>query len=167
MFIAIISGHAVQVDECDAPLLTAWNWHVMTIPSKHRIYRYVVAWRRVDGKRKIFFLHREIAGPKVGEVVDHINHDTLDNRRVNLRVCTHAQNIANRRKAVTSTTSQYLGVYFSDNRWRAQVTVNGRRTSKRFRTEADAVAWRNQTASLLHGQFANLSASQPALQALS
>jgi hypothetical protein len=167
MAVMFISGHAVQVDECDVPLLMTRNWRVMPMKTKRRIYHYVVAWSRANGKRKLLLLHREIASPKVGEVIDHINHDALDNRRVNLRACTTAQNVANRRKSAKPTSSSYLGVYFhaNDGRWRAEVTVNGRRTRKRFATEADAAAWRDLTASSLHGEFANLSRPQPALQA--
>jgi len=40
-------------------------------------------------------LHRLICCAKRGEVVDHINHSGLDNRRENIRVCTPSQNSQN------------------------------------------------------------------------
>lgn len=49
----------------------------------------------VFGKTK--YLHREIMKPKAGLVVDHKNHDVLDNRRSNLRICTQAENTRNRK----------------------------------------------------------------------
>lgn len=44
------------------------------------------------------YLHRAVACPPAGLVVDHIDGDTLDNRRSNLRVVTHRENCNNRRK---------------------------------------------------------------------
>lgn len=43
-------------------------------------------------------LHRIIASPKEGLVVDHINHNKRDNRKENLRVCTYSDNALNRKK---------------------------------------------------------------------
>lgn len=46
--------------------------------------------------RETILLHREIVGAKKGDIVDHINGNTLDNRRENLRIVTHQQNCYNR-----------------------------------------------------------------------
>src|SRR5215210_3970379 len=55
-------------------------------------------------------LHRFIMNTPTGMDTDHINGDTLDNRRQNLRICTHQQNIANRQKQRNPTSSKYKGV---------------------------------------------------------
>lgn len=61
---------------------------------------YVVA--RIDGK--VQRVHRFIIGAKAGEVVDHINGNTLDNRRANLRICTAKENARNTSASRTSKT---------------------------------------------------------------
>lgn len=76
--------------------------------------------------------------------VDHINGIKIDNRRVNLRVCTYAQNV---HKGVLSgrNTSGVKGVYWSSrrNRWRVQITVDMERlTIGSFAAFHDAVAAR-------------------------
>ena len=49
------------------------------------------------------YLHRIIMNAKKGDVIDHINHDTLDNRRENLRIVTHSENKRNSLKAYKDT----------------------------------------------------------------
>jgi hypothetical protein len=61
---------------------------------------YVFGNTVVNGKRHTELLHRFLMEEPKGLDVDHINHDTLDNRRVNLRAVTHAENLRNRKKAI-------------------------------------------------------------------
>lgn len=72
-------------------------------------------------------MHRVIMNPPVGMEVDHINRNKLDNRRSNLRICTHAENLANRIKP-RNNTSGYKGVVWNKSRskWLAQITVKKR-----------------------------------------
>jgi hypothetical protein len=83
--------------------------------------------RRGGGKRDTHLLHRWITGAKKGQVVDHINHDTLDNRRANLRLVTDLENQQNRIKAQKNNTSGIPGVVWAKDkkRWKAQICVRG------------------------------------------
>ena len=62
------------------------------------------------GKRQLPAMHRLVMGNPEGMCVDHINGDTLDNRKENLRICTKSQNSMNKRLRSDSQ-SGYKGVY--------------------------------------------------------
>jgi hypothetical protein len=70
---------------------------------KYSKYKYVFNGRyayRSENKKTIY-LHREIMQTPPGMDTDHINRNTLDNRKNNLRVCTHAENCKNNKKKGT------------------------------------------------------------------
>lgn len=68
-------------------------------------------------------LHRFLLDPKDNEVVDHINGNTLDNCKNNLRVCTHTQNMQNQKLRSNNTTG-VKGVTKCGRRYRATIRVN-------------------------------------------
>lgn len=103
-------------------------------------------------------MHRVIVDALDGVEVDHVNGDKLDNRRGNLRVCTHEQNMANRRKH-RNNTSGYTGVvWLKDQRcWRAEIKVGGRkRYLGRFDNAEDAAKAYDAAALQLKGEFARI-----------
>jgi hypothetical protein len=98
-------------------------------------------------------MHRFLLGltPGDGIQADHIDGNKLDNRRGNLRACTHAQNQQNRHDA------PHRGTYWhiQSGYWVARVQVDGeRRTLGRFDTQEEAVAvvsaWRREHVPFSH-----------------
>jgi hypothetical protein len=63
-----------------------------------------------------------------GIIVDHINHNTYDNRKSNLRICSIRQNICNSRKSSKPSSSKYKGVWWckKTKKWKAGIKVYGR-----------------------------------------
>jgi hypothetical protein len=89
-------------------------------------------------------------------VVDHINGDTLDNRRANLRVCTKSENNRNRRK-LHPTTSRFKGVYKNTKPWIALIECNGKQfVLGRFASEEEAALAYDKAAKEHFGSFARL-----------
>ena len=88
-------------------------------------------WRLSKGyvhNAKVGSLHRFLMNPPNNMVVDHINHNPLDNRKSNLRVCSIQQNNMNKQSQRRNTTSQYKGVYWQKqrNKWQVQIRINGK-----------------------------------------
>lgn len=104
-------------------------------------------------------LHREIMNAPKGLLVDHKNNNSLDNRRSNLRLATHAQNCRNRPKRKRKATSKYVGVYFEKNtgKWRAVICYKGKQKSLgRFVDEEAAGRAYDAAAKKYFGEFARL-----------
>jgi hypothetical protein len=111
------------------------------------------------GGVKIVYLHREIMTAPKGRIVDHKNGDSLDNRRANLRIATHAQNSSNKRKTRTKTTSRFIGVSYekSQNRWAVKIKHKGKsHWIGGFKSEIEAAKARDSAAKKYHGEFARL-----------
>ena len=101
------------------------------------------------------------------QFIDHINGNTFDNRKENLRFCTRNENMWNRSASRSwkkkPPSSKYKGVYKdkSKNRWRAEIYCNCRRyTLGSFISEADAATAYNEAAIKLHKNFAKLNIIQ-------
>jgi hypothetical protein len=85
--IPLTQGFVALVDDADFEQFGGGRWYAA------KIRRHVYAARCWNKRTE--FLHRAIMQPAAGLVVDHISGDGLDNRRTNLRVCTHQQNMRN------------------------------------------------------------------------
>lgn len=102
-------------------------------------------------------LGRVILGLERGDPrrVDHINGDPLDNRRINLRICTHTENMQNQRLPKNNT-SGFKGVSAWKGRWMAQIMARGKhRVLGMFSTPEEAHVAYCEAAKALHGEFAN------------
>ena len=104
-------------------------------------------------------MHRLILDAPDGAQVDHIDHDSLNNQRSNLRLCTCSENQRNRRGRPKNNTSGYIGVawYRRCGRWGSQIWVNGKdHWLGLFDDPAEAARVRDAAAKRLHGEFATL-----------
>jgi len=110
--------------------------------------------RQIGGGYKIISMHSMITGyPRT----DHIFHDTLDNRRRNLRDGLH--NDKNRRPDLTRHTSKYKGVGWDKqmNKWRARITIKGKtRTILHSDSQEACARAYNEAALELFGEHAYL-----------
>ncbi len=127
-----------------------------------------IKWHRSDLQRSTYYclsndsewkrIHRLIMGvTDKNIVVDHINHNGLDNRKSNLRICTSGQNTCN---CLTSKNNKsgHKGVYWSKERkkWCAQISINNKTKGLgRYDTIEEAIEAREKAAKEYYGEFAN------------
>jgi len=121
--IVLTQGKVSLVDDDVFHEINKVKWHAEK--SGPNFYAKRSLPRDVDGRQRTERMHRKILNAPDKAQVDHINGNTLDNRRENLRIVTSRQNCQNRHNQKSSI---YPGVnWFSrDNNWCAHITLNGK-----------------------------------------
>jgi AP2 domain-containing protein/HNH endonuclease len=103
-------------------------------------------------------LHRLIMNAPADKEVDHINGDTLDNRRCNLRICSHKENLRNQ-KLPKNSKSGYKGVtwYKRIKKWRSHIRLNKKQIHLGYFDDIKLAANAyNEAAIKYFGEFAKL-----------
>lgn len=147
---AVYGEKKTLIDNDDYQQIKNFIWHL----SKKDKKRFAIC-TRLNGKMN--YIHRMIMNCPTGMVVDHINHNPLDNRKCNLRICTPKQNSYN--NTSKNGNSKYVGVSFrkDKNKYRAYIFNNYKQiTLGHFKTEIEAVIARDCAARIIYGEFANL-----------
>lgn len=156
--IQLTQGQVAIISPEDADLANL-KWYA-AFHNKYSEGGAYLAQQKQQGKTK--YLHRAVLTRMLGrellskEQVDHINGDPLDNRRVNLRLATSAQNTANRSRHKNNKTG-LKGVCFfrRDKKYVAHICVDGKRIHLGvFLTPEEAHAAYCEAAKELHGEFA-------------
>lgn len=150
MYLSTRRGFLFQIDEGDLGKIK--DYKISSCGRKNKKYFCI----RIG--EKLILLHRFLLDCPSGNVVDHINGDTSDNRRENLRVCSIKENIRNY-TIPKNNTSGYKGVGYYKRllKWRACIKVDGRLiTIGYYRNLSDAVNAYNESAKKYFGEFAKL-----------
>ena len=146
--IYIGKGKFAIIDDDDAQRVLQYKWHCSSHP-------YAQKHSDRTGQRPIY-MHRFILDAPPDKVVDHVNGDTLDNRKENLRLATRAENLRNRPKE-RSNTSGYKGVWRNKKRWAASITYEGKQYHLgTYDTPEEAAQAYDAGAREYHGEFAAL-----------
>jgi hypothetical protein len=147
-WIPLGGGLFATVDARDYKRISRHKWCVLSKSGAPYAVR-----RTKDGR--MIYMHREIMRAPKGSVVDHLDHNTLNNRRCNLRLCTQAENQAN--AGPRGSASGYVGVKRVGNKWEAEINFQGKRYYLgRYHDPAEAARVRDRKAFELHGRYAYL-----------
>ena len=130
--IPLTQGKVALVDDDDYENVMKFKWFAATnnegkfVPARGKVMYYIKTRRFTT---RALHLSRFIMGVYNNMVVDHINGDTLDNRRCNLRVCTTRQNLQNLVALHGKKASKYPGVSkvrdSTKNPWQARIRRSG------------------------------------------
>ena len=124
-----ISGYDVIIDDEDFNIISGKKYNIDNATLLRSGHCYFLRNVKVDGKYTVSSLHRDIMGckPRDGTVIDHINRNTLDCRKENMRFCTRAENSRNN-KIRTDNVSGIKGVSWvkSSKRWQVVIKYNGK-----------------------------------------
>jgi len=151
--IPLTRGRVAFVDDEDFDVLNKMKWHTQVNSGKYPLAQHCIPNGKY-GQRRIN-MHHLILKPGPGQVVDHIDGNTLNNQRSNLRITDRHGNGCNcgMRK---NNSSGFKGV--SQNaagRWIAQITVKREfHWIGSYATKEEAAAAYDAAASILHGEFA-------------
>jgi hypothetical protein len=134
------------------PLVCKRKWHVS-------MCGYIASHQVTLGDKRPLFLHHLVLPQREDCIVDHIDGDKFNNRRSNLRYCTHAQNHQNSTLNYGST--KYKGVSIdkytnTPNKYRPYIECSGvRYNGPRCATAEEADVWVRAKREQLHGEFTN------------
>ena len=152
-YVPLTQGKTAVVDAADVPLVEGSNWFALNFAGKFYAGKKE---KLPDGRRRVTYMHRLIAGTPQGMDTDHINRDALDNRRANLRHATRSENNMNR-CTQKSNTSGFKGVsiHTQERKWQAHIRVSAKLKFLGFHPTAEAAHEAYcQAAKKFHGEFA-------------
>jgi len=153
--IKLTRGFCCKIDDEDFDLVSKYKWasniNRRTVYAKTNI-------KDEFGKVKTISMHRLIMGNPINLQIDHINHNGLDNRKENLRICSSIENRFNC-NSYKGSSSKYKGVSWDKNanKWSSKIRIN--KILKHlgcFKSEIEAARKYNTMASLHFGEYANL-----------
>ncbi len=154
--IQLTQGQVAIVDDEDYEWLNQWKWCAVSGKNSKGHGGGFYAIRRKQGMTKNIIMHRIILNATDGLEVDHINGDGLNNTRSNLRLCTHNQNVWNRKRK-NKNMCGYTGVHKRENRFRAEIRCNGKKIIiGSFESAILAAEAYDKKATELFGEFASL-----------
>lgn len=146
-------GFTTLVDDEDFEYLNKWKWNIRDLGyTKYVIRQSLVS----DGVKRgtSIFMHRVVINTPKGMETDHINHNGLDNRKINLRICTGMENHRNKRPK-----GEFLGVswYKRDSKWRAYINIDQKQIHLGyFENKIEAARFRDEASKKYFGEFAYL-----------
>lgn len=152
--IPLTQGKVALVDAADYDFLMQWSW-CADFNKKFKLWR-AVRGVRINGKSRKIYMHVALLNPPKGFEPDHIDCDGLNNRRSNLRLATHQQNLCNKGRQANNT-SGHKGVSWHKlaQKWRAEIAVHGRHIYLGLFSDKESAAKAYADAATKHhGEFA-------------
>lgn len=162
--VPLTQGYICIIDDADADLVLPFKWQASVYRTKNQTIIYASrSSSRLERPRMQILMHRMILRASKGVLVDHIDHNGLNNQRKNLRLASDTQNRANSR--IKRPESGFVGVRKWRHTFSARIDVNYTPIIMGgFATAEEAARARDHLAIQHFGKFANLNFPGEALQ---
>jgi hypothetical protein len=154
--IPLTKGKVALVDDDVFEFLNQWKWFYSKGPEDRT--GYAIRFDKNGKHNKSISMHRVIMNTPPNLEVDHRDRDGCNNQRLNMRNCSHFQNVRNR-SIQKDNSSGYKGVSWDKKckKWRVQIRIDGRKVwLGLFSSIQDASRIYDQAAIRFHGEFANI-----------
>lgn len=146
-----------MIDTEDLPKLInyEYSWSVKMHPVNKEWYTFTKVVKE-DGSKSTTMLQSFLLDTKGSNIhIDHINHDTLDNRKCNLRITSVSENLRNRKGKNITNKSGYRNVCWDGFSWIVTLRVNGKQTCLgRFKDVDEAGTFAEKMRQKYYGEFA-------------
>lgn len=143
----------VLVDDNDYDIISKYSWYLSG--------DYAITNMKFNNKKIKVGMHRFIMNCTNNMEVDHIDHNSLNNQKSNLRIVTKSQNAMNKKpyKKQRGCSSKFKGVSWTkaNKKWLSHIGLNNKQIHLGyFKNEIDAAKAYNKRAIELHGEYAYL-----------
>lgn len=153
--ILLTQGQRTSVDDEDYEELIKFNWFAHWSEHSESFYAFRNTWDKHAKKAGAMRMSRQIMSTPPGMKCDHVDHDTLNNQKYNLRNCTNAQNMQNRKSANKGSVTGVLGVSMHGSGFRVSICKDGNAMKLgSYRTLEEATQVRRDAEKEYFGEFA-------------
>lgn len=137
-----------MIDRADLEMVSGFKWHF----SKNN---GAICNVKIEGKRTTMAMHRLLMNPSKEFEIDHINHNRLDNRRSNLRICTRSENNMNKNTPISNKVGiKNVSWDKQMKSWRVRIIVKYKTVfQKLFKNLDEAIKSRNENILIYHKNF--------------
>jgi len=137
------------VDDEDYEFLSKWKWHANKSGKNYYARRNL---NLSSGTRTCLEMHRQINNTPPGQITDHINRDSLDNRKCNLRTVCRSRNIQNSSEKIGVSGLRGVSWNIANNKWAARICYKAKREFLGlFDNKEDAAIAYNEASRKIYG----------------
>ena len=146
----------IDLEDLEKVINFPYSWFAKYSHTNDEYYVYASPYCKENKRCKPIFLHQFIINAE-GKTVDHMNNDTLDNTKSNLRIVLDTDNSKNRKSKNKNNTSGYRNVSFDkkDNKWIVQLQIEKKnKLLGRFDDVHEAGKFAEEMRQKYYGEFA-------------